>query len=43
MSWLENFVQNRLPGFAFTALFVAVTIVVTLLCVCARSTASCSG
>lgn len=33
MSWLENFVQNRLPGFAFTALFVAVTIVVTLLCV----------
>ena len=33
MSWLENFVQNRLPGIAVTVIFVAVTIVVTLVCV----------
>ena len=33
MSWLENFVQNRLPGMAVTVIFVAVTIIVTLVCV----------
>ena len=33
VSWLENFVQNRLPGIAVTVIFVAVTIVVTLVCV----------
>ena len=33
MSWLEDFVQSRLPGFALTAAFVAITITVTLICV----------
>lgn len=33
MSWLEDFVQSRLPGFALTAAFVAITIAVTLICV----------
>ena len=33
MSWLENFMQNELPGIALTALFIAVTIIVTLVCV----------
>lgn len=33
MSWLEDFVQSRLPDFALTAAFVAITIAVTLICV----------
>ncbi len=33
MSWLEDFVQSRLSGFALTAAFVAITIAVTLICV----------
>ena len=33
MSWLEDFVQSSLPGFALTAAFVAITIAVTLICV----------
>lgn len=32
-AWLENFMQNQLPGIALTVLFIAVTIVATLVCV----------
>ena len=32
-AWLENFMQNELPGIALTALFIAVTVIVTLVCV----------
>ncbi|WP_459686860.1 mechanosensitive ion channel family protein [Agathobaculum sp. TL06] len=33
MSWLENLIENGLPGIALTALFIAATSIVTLVCV----------
>ena len=33
MSWQENLIENGLPGIALTALFIAATSIVTLVCV----------